>query len=80
MPKSRRFHKCSTYSRGPSSQISLHSDQIIPVGGEGQAQLSVTLTDAVGTREEPKYQPCGGMARDRQTHLQKHTRGFLSHP
>lgn len=30
MPKSRTFHRCMMYSRGPSLQISLHSDQIIP--------------------------------------------------
>lgn len=44
IPKSRRFHRCSTYSLGPSSQISLHSDQIIPVGEwEGQAHFTVPL-------------------------------------
>lgn len=30
IPKSRTFHRCITYSRGPSVQISLHSDQIMP--------------------------------------------------
>ncbi len=34
MPKSRTFHRCMTYSLGPSLQISLHSDQIIPEEGE----------------------------------------------
>ncbi len=30
IPKSSTFHRCMTYSRGPSTQISLHSDQIMP--------------------------------------------------
>lgn len=55
MPKSRTFQRCMTYSRGPSVQISLHSDQIIPERerereGKGIVQLELAFPERTHTR------------------------------